>query len=573
MKRKPVAGPWVDDAEPSYVKLVYALGWHVQVCHNCSRLGAVIELPDRLEAADFTRLIERETDQIELKTGVSAEKVQEAMVAFSNAEGGAILIGVKDDRTIVGRALDQGTDDAIHRAARTARDLGRYRVREIEVGQARVVAVIVQRRQEGFAQTSNGRVLQRRGAANPALMGEDLWSFMSARAHRRFEQTETVVGMAGVDPASLAEVARAHGWPTDLESIEDRLIERGLMAASGVLSIAGALLLTDPSKSLGLSKMNIDIRRYPDESVNYDRRVPITGSLPRQITDATQFVMDELGTDMVVSGVHRHELPKLPEVVIREAIANAVAHRSYEVDRMSIQIDLRPGRIEITSPGRLPEPVTLDTLRFAQSARNPVVIDTLRKLHLAEDAGRGIDVIEDSMAAALLDPPTFDEPGEAVRVGLPLTGPMSAQERAWVGEIDRRAGLSVADRILLVHAARGETLTNGRAREILATDALNARKSLRHLVEVGLLDTTGASSGTRYRVSPSVSDLGQHRIRPEEAKRLVLAAAKDRSVSNTDVRRLLGVNREEALALLRQLVDDGRLTQAGYKRGTTYSAS
>lgn len=532
----------------------------------------MIELPDRLEAADFVRLIERETDQIELKTGVSADKVQEAMVAFSNAEGGAILIGVKDDRTIVGRALDQGTDDAIHSAARTARDLGRYAVKQIEVGQARVVAVIVQRRQEGFAQTSNGRVLQRRGAANPALMGEDLWSFMSARAHRRFEQTGTAIGMAGVDPASLAAVAGAHGWPTDLESIEDRLVERGLMSASGVLSMAGALLLTDPRTSLGLSKMSIDIRRYPDESVNYDRRVPIAGSLARQITDATQFVMDELGTDMVVSGVHRHELPKLPEVVVREAIANAVAHRSYEIDRVSIQVDLRPGRIEITSPGRLPEPVTLKTLRFAQSARNPVVIDTLRKLHLAEDAGRGIDVIEDSMAAALLDPPTFDEPGEAVRVALPLTGPMSAQERAWVGEIDRRVGLGVADRILLVHAARGETLTNGRAREILATDALSARKSLRHLVEAGLLETTGASSGTRYRVSPSVSDLGQHRIRPEEAKRLVLAAARGRPLSNADVRRLLGVNREEALALLRQLVDDGVLTQAGSKRGTTYSA-
>ncbi len=198
-------------------------------------------------------------------------------------------------------------------------------------------------------------------------------------------------------------MARAHGWPTDLESIEDRLIKRGLMTASRVSSIAGALLLTDPAESLGLTKMHIDIRRYPDDSINYDRRVPITGSLPRQIAQATRFVMDEFGTDMVVSGVNRHEVPKPPEVVIREVMANAVAHRSYEIDRVSINVDLRPGRIEITSPGRLPEPVTLETLRFAQSARNPVVVDTLRQLHLAENPSRGIDVIQDSMAAALLD--------------------------------------------------------------------------------------------------------------------------------------------------------------------------
>ena len=532
----------------------------------------MIDPPDHLGPTDFVRLIERETDQVELKTGVSADKVQDAMVAFSNADGGVIFIGVKDDRTIVGRALDQGTDDAIHGAARAARDLGRYRVKEIQVGDARVVAVVVQPRQEGFAQTSNGRVLQRRGAANPALMGQDLWSFMSARAHRRFESTGSHVGLASIDRESLAEVANAQGWPLDLDQVEIRLRERGLMTGD-VLSIAGALLLTDPAESLGLAKMHIDVRRYPDESLNYDRRVPIAGSLPHQITRATRFVMDELGTDMVVSGVIRHEVPKVPEVVIREVIANAVAHRSYELDRVTIQVDLRPGRIEITSPGRLPEPVTLETLRFAQSARNPVVIDTLRKLHLAEEAGRGIDIIEDSMAAALLNPPIFDEPGDAVRVTLPLSGPMSAQERAWVGEIDSRAGLTGADRMLLVHAARGETLTNSRAREILATDTVSARKSLQRLVEVGLLERAGERSGTRYRISPSVSKLGQHRIRPAEAGRLVLVAARERPLSNADVRRLLGVSRDEALILLRELVVSGALSTSGSKRGTRYRAT
>lgn len=555
-----------------YGKLDHVADSHVQVCDKRISLWHVTDLPDHLDATSFTELIKRETGQIELKTGVSSEKVQEAMVAFSNAAGGVIFVGVKDDRTVVGRALDQGTDDAIHSAARSARDLGRYRVKEIQVGQIRVVAIIVEPRQEGFAQTSNGRVLQRRGAANPALMGQDLWAFMSARAYRRFESTETTADLTDVDPQTLDDLAASQGWLADRAAIRDRLVERGLMTANDRLSIAGALLLTDPVESLASSKMHIDIRRYPDESINYDRRVEITGSLPRQITHATRFVMDELGTDMVVSGVNRHEVPKLPEVVIREVIANAAGHRSYEIDRVSIQIDLRPGRVEITSPGRLPEPVTLETLRSAQSARNPVVIDTLRKLRLAEDAGRGIDVIEDSMAAALLDPPSFTEPGDAVRVTLPLTGPMSPQERAWVGEIDRQSGLSGADRILLVHAARGENLTNGRAREILVTDALSARKSLRHLVEVGLLESSGERAGTRYRISPSVSDLGQHRIRPTEARQLVLAAARENPLSNADVRRLLGVNRDEALKILRQLVDDDVLAQSGAKRGTTYSA-
>jgi hypothetical protein len=107
----------------------------------------------------------------------------------------------------------------------------------------------------------------------------------------------------------------------------------------------------------------------------------------------------------------------------------------------------------------------------------------------------------------------------------------------------------------------------------LATDTVSARKSLQRLVEVGLLERAGERSGTRYRISPSVSKLGQHRIRPAEAGRLVLVAARERPLSNADVRRLLGVSRDEALILLRELVVSGALSTSGSKRGTRYRAT
>lgn len=53
----------------------------------------------------------------------------------------------------------------------------------------------------------------------------------------------------------------------------------------------------------------------------------------------------------------------------------------------------------------MPEPVTIETIREAQAARNPDTIDALRKFRLAEDAGRGVDVMEGEMEQALLDPP------------------------------------------------------------------------------------------------------------------------------------------------------------------------
>src|SRR5690606_29992138 len=139
----------------------------------------------------------------------------------------------------------------------------------------------------------------------------------------------------------------------------------------------------------------------------------------------------------------------------REALANAVAHRSYEAQGTAVVVELRPDRVVITSPGGLPEPVTIENMRQAQAARNPTLIDVLRRFRLAEDAGRGIDVIEDEMRAALLDPRRFSEDGgRFVRVELPLRGPITARERVWVQELEASGQLEPGDRLLLVHAAR-----------------------------------------------------------------------------------------------------------------------
>jgi ATP-dependent DNA helicase RecG len=62
-------------------------------------------------------------------------------------------------------------------------------------------------------------------------------------------------------------------------------------------------------------------------------------------------------------------------------------------------------------------------MRQAQAARNPDIIDLLRRFSLAEDAGRGVDVMEDEMEEALLDPPRFIDDGVSVTVELPLRGP------------------------------------------------------------------------------------------------------------------------------------------------------
>jgi ATP-dependent DNA helicase RecG len=524
-------------------------------------------IPLTLTADEFSSEFRSEGQHVEFKTGVGARQLQDTVVSFSNADGGVILIGVTDDGEVVGRALDAGTTDAIHQVMRDVRDPGRYDIQSVLIRDKPVAVLAVARRQEGFAQTSAGIVRVRRGTRDEAIFGADLQRLINERSPTRFEATPTRASVDDVASDLAGELAAAFAW--DPDNLKDRLQESGYVEG-GQLTVAGALyLLADPATNLG--KAYVEILRYRnDDSVDYDRRVEIRGPLHRVLSEAVEAIMAELGTELVVLGVRRFELPRVPEVVLREAVANALAHRSYEIDRTSVRVELRPGSVRVISPGGLPEPVTVDNMREASAPRNLAVIRALRRFGLAEDAGRGIDVMQDAMQEEMLDAPQFEDHGHEVEVILPIRSAVAPIERAWIRELERRGTLAGPDRLVLVHAARGETLTNARVRAILQVDAHGARDVLHHLRDEGFLEQRGQRGGASYHLSGSLRPPAGLRLGPAELADLVEGLAAEGPISNETVRDATGLDRGEALAVLKRLVEAGRLVQTGRRRGTRY---
>ncbi len=362
----------------------------------------------------------------------------------------------------------------------------------------------------------------------------------------------------------------AFGWSN--KSLEERLAEHGF-ASEGRLTVAGALyLLENPGDVLG--KTHVELLRYRDDgSVDYDLRLEIGGSLPDQLESAAERVLDEVGTELVVLGVRRYDLPRVPPVVVREAVANALAHRSYESNRTPVRIEIRPSSIMVLSPGGLPEPVTVENIRETTAPRNLAAIKALRHYGLAEDAGRGVDVMQDTMLEEMLDPPRFSDQGHEVAVTLPVRSAVAPVERAWIRELERRGALRGPDRLVLVHAARGETLTNAKAREILQTDRGTAREVLQRLRDAGFLEQRGERGGATYRLEGSLEPPAGLRLGPEELASLIENLAAEGPISNADVRAATGLDRVEARELLGRLVKESRLVQTGQRRGTRYLLS
>jgi ATP-dependent DNA helicase RecG len=523
--------------------------------------------PFALSTTEFGEAFPRESELVEFKSGIGAKAIQEAVTAFSNTEGGVLIIGVDDDGVITGRELTQSAEEAINQAIAEIRNSGQYAIHRVLVDDRPVIVVSVASRVEGFAQTSSGRILVRRGPSNIALFDSDLLQFVSRRALDRFELRNSGSPRDDADEAALKELRAAFDWQSD--DIDERLAEQQLLTEDRSLTIAGALhLLRDPAERLG--KPFIEVLRFPDSEGDYDKRIEIRGPLSSQVRHATQAVLDELGTELVVLGVQRHELPRLPSVVLREAIANAVAHRSYEANRSAVRIEIRPGAVVVVSPGPFPIPVTEDNIRDAQAPRNLAVIRVLRRLGLAEDAGRGVDVMQDSMRAELLEPPTFHDTGHSVEVTLPVRSTVTARERAWIREVERRGETRPSDRIILVYAARGESLTNRRVREITGLDRIEATRSLQRLTRAGFLRQSGKRGGASYTLEGSLAPPAGLRLTPEEIKTTIVEMAQLRPVTNAAVRAQLGLDRAEALRLLDALVGEGRLDRRGRRRGSHY---
>jgi len=521
---------------------------------------------------EFAAAFPAESTYVERKAGVGSKIPPEA-VAFSNTEGGVILIGVEDDGTVAGRALTPAVEDEIHRRVRETNSPGRYAIHELMVGSRPVVVLSVAAKTEGFAQTSDGRVLVRRGTMSVALIGEDLARFINERALTRFEETDTGIALAEADPGEVERLAAAYAWRTD---VPVRLEENSFVAPGGrTLTVAGALhLLRDPAQRLG--KAYVEVLRFPDNSANYDKRTEIRGPVASQVERTVEEIRAELGTELVVLGVRRYELPRVPSVVLREAIANAVAHRSYELDGTAVRVEIRPDGVKVISPGGLPEPVTVENIRETQASRNMRVIAALRRLGLAEDAGRGVDVMVDAMREELLEPPVFEDSGHAVTVTLAIRSAVTPIERAWIREIERRGLIETTDRFLLVHAARGERLTNGRVRELLSVDATEARRALQRLRDQGFLTQHGTRGGASYTLTEPLQPPAGLRLSLAELGDLVVEAAQDPTagaVTNARVRALTGLGRAEALALLDRLVAEGRLRRVGARRGTRYEVA
>lgn len=234
-------------------------------------------------------------------------------------------------------------------------------------------------------------------------------------------------------------------------------------------------------------------RRY-----RFDRE--ITGRLPDMATQAAETILSRLERYPIIEGMIRRDMPEYPETVIREALVNAIAHRSYAYGGTAVSVRIFADRIEIRNPGILFGSVTLDSIEREQSTRNPRIIAALREHGLMEQRGTGVTMMIGEMRQAGLSPPAFEEDGHSFVVMLRNSHLMSAEMLQWLAQFGSIA-LNDAQRFALAYVRLNERIANRDYQRINATDGPTATRDLRGLVDAGLLVMHGTRGGAYYRLA------------------------------------------------------------------------
>ena len=372
---------------------------------------------------------------------IRPEKLAAEMVALLNLEGGFVLLGVENDGRVTG--LTREPNKAEEWVMQAARDQVQpafnpsWQVLELEPGvnvgvvslpmnapdkpyKARrgnvwVTKIRIGETNRDASREEEQRLYQQSGGLRYGLKPV-LGSGLDDLDHRRLQDYFTRVLEGRSLPARDSEE-----WKRLLHNLEMTTDSAGRAMAT----VDGMLIFGSNARRF-LPQSGIRAICYPGEEPDYATRadedikgplVPLCASdgtlVETGIVDrAWDFVRRNTAPGAYLEGARRVDGWEIPEGVVREVVVNALVHRDYSILGTDVTLLIFSNRIEIQSPGRLPNTVTIDGMKSGMRyARNQTLVNVMRDYHYVDARGMGIrnKVIPSMLAHNGTEPDLIEE--------------------------------------------------------------------------------------------------------------------------------------------------------------------
>lgn len=340
--------------------------------------------------------------------------IKKEVMAFINAEGGTVLIGVRKDGVVL------GVDDPDEVKFQTANSLKNslvpdvmpfVTIRTVELEKKTVVEIEVSvgtnrpyyLREKGLRA---GGVYVRKGSSSQPMTDESIREMILQTSGKSFESTCSM---------NQELSFRTMTFEMERRNIEFRKVQMRTLKLVGEddLYTNLAYLLSDQCKTT----TKVALFQGADKALFRDRK-EFTGSILKQLEDVYQFIDLSNRTKAIFSGLDRTDTRDYPEEAVREALLNCIVHRDYSYSGSTL-INIYDDRMEYVSLGGLVSGLELDSIFLGVSQpRNPDLAAVFYRMRLIESYGTGISKIQRGYADTL-EKPEFETAKGVFRVTLP----------------------------------------------------------------------------------------------------------------------------------------------------------
>ena len=325
---------------------------------------------------------------------VHSDDLSAAIVAFANSDGGQLIIGVSNDRRIVGvTEVDKLRQYVENVALNNCVPPISISLETVTGDPETVLVVSILKGEQRPYRTNRGVYYLRTGSGRRQASREELLRLFQAAESMFYDEFPMVrLGLEDLDLEAVRtfveQTRLAEGLP---EIALERLLRNWRLMSGNNPTIAGLILFgRDPQLHLPFAQINA--ARIPGTEIANEPsdRKDFTGRLLDVIDQAMRFLYLHLPIPHKIQGLEPEPRPELPNAALREAVINAVAHRDYTVQG-PIRLFVFDDRVEFHSPGKPPNTVDAEAMRMGSHVvRNPHIYARLSDAGLVTRAGSGI---------------------------------------------------------------------------------------------------------------------------------------------------------------------------------------
>ena len=305
-------------------------------------------------------------------TSPRREDLADEMAAFANANGGALLCGVSDGGRLQGMSPEQiaALDLLLVEVSTDSVEPSlRINVHHRELDGQAFVLVYVPR--SDFVHERAGRAFIRVGATKRRLGGDERLRLAQRRAQSRYlwfdRQVVPQTGFQTLSERLWEPLLSAMGASDPRRALMNLRLLASDEADVDRATVAGVLLCTkSPQEWLPQATIVATLYRGKNRASGQLDAQEIAGPLPAQVADAVKFVVRNMRVSARKAPA-REDTPQYSKAAVFEAVVNAVVHRDYSMSSRRIRLSMFKNRLEIDSPGQLPNGMTIGGMHSSQA--------------------------------------------------------------------------------------------------------------------------------------------------------------------------------------------------------------